>query len=79
MNARTLLSWFVALLFVMNVRAPLPVCQIAVVESISSLLFLLGKVCITAACGLLGFAWFQRAPNYKEGAFSWCVRARDTE
>ena len=41
--------------------------QIAVVESISSMMFIIGKICIVCVSGLAGFAWLERDPAYQEG------------
>jgi solute carrier family 44 (choline transporter-like protein), member 2/4/5 len=41
--------------------------QVAVVESITSMLFFLGKIFIVCVCGLVGFAWLERAENYQPG------------
>ena len=41
--------------------------QIAVVEFITSFMFLLGKLFIVAASGLIAFAWLDRTAQFQEG------------
>mmetsp|Transcript_12531 Transcript_12531/g.16941 ORF Transcript_12531/g.16941 Transcript_12531/m.16941 type:complete len:238 (+) Transcript_12531:1-714(+) len=41
--------------------------QVAVVETITNFLFLIGKLVIVATSGLLAFAWFEKGAMYQEG------------
>ena len=44
--------------------------QVAVVETVTSLLFAFGKCFIVASAGLLGFLWLDRDPKFQEGTRS---------
>jgi len=44
------------------------------VESITSFLFLLGKLGIVGGCGIASYIWLDRADNYQEGACSPCAQ-----
>ncbi len=41
--------------------------QIAVVEIITSFLFLLGRLGIIGGCGIAAYIWLDKAKNYQEG------------
>jgi hypothetical protein len=42
--------------------------QIAVIEMITSFMFLLGKIFIVASAGLIAFAWLDRTAEFQSGA-----------
>jgi hypothetical protein len=44
--------------------------QIGALSTISSLLFLLGKIFIVASSGIAGFLWLDNAPAFREGTRS---------
>jgi hypothetical protein len=41
--------------------------QIAVVETITSFLFLLGKIIVVCCCGLCAYGWMDRAERFQPG------------